>query len=81
MDIAAGLFLIAHGLLHLGIWLPRANPEAPFDPHRSWLLGDVGAVARVLAVVAAGLLIAAGLLVLGGGDRGWPWPRPWCRSC
>ena len=70
MDVAAGLFLIAHGLIHLAIWLPRPKPEAPFDPHHSWLLDNAGAVAKILAVVATGLLIAAGVLVLGGGGAG-----------
>ena len=67
MDVVAGLFLIAHGLVHLGVWLPPAMPDAPFDPHHSWLLGEAGALTRILAVVAAGLLIAGGVLALGGG--------------
>lgn len=67
MDVAAGLFLIAHGLVHLGVWLPPAKSDAPFDPHHSWLFGEAGAVSRILAVVAVGLLIAGGVLALGGG--------------
>lgn len=66
MDVVAGLFLIAHGLVHLGIWLPSAKPDAPFDPHRSWLLEEAGTASRLLAVVAAILLMVAGVLVLGG---------------
>lgn len=56
-------FLIAHGLVHLTIWLmPKPSEEkAPFDPNASWLLGDQKAVAVVLAVIAAALLVAGGL--------------------
>ena len=58
-------FLIAHGLVHLAIWLlPRpSDQEAPFDPDHSWLLGDQQTVAALLAVTAAaaagfGLMLA-----------------------
>jgi hypothetical protein len=56
-------FLIAHGMVHLAIWLmPKpADEKAPFDPDHSWLLGDQKAVAMVLAVTAAALLVAGGL--------------------
>ena len=56
-------FLIAHGLVHLAIWLmPKpADEKAPFDPDHSWLLGDQKAVAVVLAVTAAALLVGGGL--------------------
>jgi len=56
-------FLIAHGLVHLAIWLmPRpAEEKAPFDPDHSWLLGNQKTVAVVLAVMAAVLLLAGGL--------------------
>lgn len=35
-------FLVAHGLVHLAIWLmPKpADDKAPFDPDHSWLVGD-----------------------------------------
>jgi hypothetical protein len=40
-------FLIAHGLVHLAIWLMPKPPDqkAPFDPGHSWLLGDQKTVA------------------------------------
>ena len=55
-------FLIAHGLVHLAIWLMPKPPDqkAPFDPDHSWLFGDQKAVAVVLAVAAAALLVAGG---------------------
>lgn len=70
MSVLGGLFLVAHGLLHLAIWLPAPTGRAPFDPGRSWRFGDVRLPARVLAVAAAGLLSLAGVLVLVGGDAG-----------
>src|SRR4026207_1011810 len=55
-------FLIAHGLVHLAIWLMPKPPgqKAPFDPDHSWLLGDQKTVAVVLAVAAAAVLMAGG---------------------
>ena len=72
MTLAAGLFLIAHGLVHLATWLPAPKDDAPFDPRRSWLVGDSPAVVRPLAITAAGLLVAAGILVLSGAGAGVP---------
>jgi len=64
-------FLIAHGLVHLAIWLmPKPEQKAPFDPGHSWLLGDQKTVAVVLAVTAAALLVF-GRTPVGGGV----WPR------
>jgi hypothetical protein len=56
-------FLIAHGFVHLAIWLMPKPPgqKAPFDPNRSWLLGDQKMVAVILAAAAALLLVAGGL--------------------
>jgi lysylphosphatidylglycerol synthetase-like protein (DUF2156 family) len=55
-------FLIAHGLVHLAIWLmPKpADQKAPFDPDHSWLLGEQNTMAVLLAVSAAALLVAGG---------------------
>lgn len=63
-------FLIAHGLVHLAIWLmPKpAEQKAPFDPDHSWLLGDQKTVAVLLAVTAAVLLVGAGLGLWGAAD-------------
>jgi hypothetical protein len=56
-------FLLGHASIHLAIWATPApkDPNAPFDAWRSWLLGDLRAVATVLAVAAAALLAAAGI--------------------
>jgi hypothetical protein len=65
----AGLFLIAHGLAHLALWVTPPE-DAPFDPSESWLLGDVGPVPRALAVLAFALFLPAGMLVLSGSRPG-----------
>ena len=65
----AGLFLIAHGLLHLAIWLPNPDAKAPFDVGHSPLAGNVRGPARALAVAAAGILAVGGLGLIG--DASW----------
>ena len=73
-----GLFLIAHGLVHAGIWLaplPSGGDGVPFDPKHSWLINGLfgGDAMRVLSI----LLAAAAALgfVLGGAGllahQGW----------
>ena len=66
MQWIAGLFLIAHGLVHLAIWLPKPDPKAPFDVGRSPFAGDVRRVAVVLAVSATVVLAAGGIGLIGG---------------
>jgi hypothetical protein len=70
MSILAGLFLIAHGLVHLAVWVAPPPPEAPFDSRHSWLVGDSGVPSRVLAVAACALFVVAGILVLAGAGAG-----------
>ena len=45
-----GLLPVAHGLVHLPIWLPEPNEATPFDPGHSWLLGAVRRPARARPV-------------------------------
>jgi sulfite exporter TauE/SafE len=56
-------FLIAHGLVHLTVWLmPKpADGKAAFDVNHSWLLGNQRTVAVVLAISASALLVVGGL--------------------
>jgi hypothetical protein len=70
VSVLGGLFLVAHGLVHLAIWLPAPKEDAPFDPGHSWLLGAVRRPARALAVAAGALFALAGVLVLAGADAG-----------
>ena len=62
MSVLGGLFLVAHGLVHLAIWLPAPRQDAPFDPGSSWLFGAVRRPARALAVAAGALFALAGVL-------------------
>lgn len=66
-------FLIAHGLIHLVMWVVPPKPKEgaaaqPFDPSHSWLLGDRRAPAKVGALTAAAVLALAGLGLWAGAD-------------
>lgn len=60
----AGLFLVAHGVVHLLIWLPTRTEDAPFDVHHSPIFGDVRVAASILAVVAGGAFMLGGASVI-----------------
>ena len=70
--ILLGLFVIAHGLVHLAVWGPPPSGDAPMQTARSWLLGDVRPLAVGLAIGAAVLLTGGGIAVLTGAGW-WPW--------
>ena len=70
-------FLMAHGLLHLVIWLPHFDTDTarppPFRPDHSAVLSAVHAphqvahwISIILALVAAWLYVSAGGLVASG---------------
>jgi hypothetical protein len=61
-------FLIAHGGVHLAIWLSPVKADAPFNPSHSWLVGDQRGLAVTLAVVAASLLVVSGIGLWMGGS-------------
>jgi hypothetical protein len=61
-----GLFLIAHGLVHLAIWLAPSTKNAPFDVHHSPLFGDVGILATLLGVAAGTVFVISGIGYLTG---------------
>lgn len=65
----AGLFLIAHGLVHLAIWLPKPDQNAPFDVGHSPFAGNVRRLASALAIAAAVILVLGGLGLIG--DAPW----------
>lgn len=73
MNWLAGLVLVAHGLVHAGIWCTPFNPaKAPFDPRHSWLaarMGLAGPARRfsvMLALAATVLFVISGLAVIAG---------------
>jgi hypothetical protein len=60
LRVLLGLFVVAHGLVTLGIWTAPVTEKAPFNPSHSWLLGDARTFAITLAVVAAITFVVAG---------------------
>ncbi|HEV8339971.1 MAG TPA: hypothetical protein VGR25_10010 [bacterium] len=74
-----GLFLVAHGFIHVAVWLPPYRGEAPFNPSRSWLLGALGVNAGAMRSVAIVLALVAGIGFLLGG-LGWIGGQGWGRS-
>jgi hypothetical protein len=68
--VVLGLFLVAHGLVHAGIWTtpkPATGKARPFDPASSWLLDRLGASQRSAHMVSVVLaLVAAAGFVVGG---------------
>lgn len=77
MNILVGLFLLAHGLIHLSYLAPAPSPGAgrpewPFDMANSWLVTHLGMsvdlirpLGTLLVVMVAVTLGAAGLATLG----------------
>jgi hypothetical protein len=68
--VLAGIFLIAHGLVHIVVWVAPPPPDAPFDSRHSWLLGEAAPLAKALAVISCVLFVPAGVLVLAGAGLG-----------
>lgn len=75
MRILAGLFLIAHGLVHLLYLAPRPedDPNYPFVPEGRWFARALGlapstakAVAGALAVACMVMLVISGIALLAG---------------
>jgi hypothetical protein len=64
------MFIIAHGMMHLAVWVPKPATEdpPPFSPDHSGVLAAARvapavtrAVALALAAVVAGLFVLAGV--------------------
>lgn len=63
--IVIGLFLIAHGLVHVAMYAPPAASDAPFDPAGSWLFRRrLRPLALTLATITAVILVVAGIGLL-----------------
>jgi hypothetical protein len=70
MKLLFGLFLIAHGLLHLSYLAPKPDdPSYPFDFSKGWLANVLGEAAKpigtILAIITATCFVLAGLGVFG----------------
>lgn len=64
MRVAFVIFLFGHAAVHGVMWtLPftDAREDMPFDPAKSWLVGDRPEVAAVLAGLAVVGFVAAGI--------------------
>jgi hypothetical protein len=69
VSVLGGLFLVAHGLVHLAIWLPAPREDARLTPATRGCLVPFGGP-RTLAVAAGSLFALAGVLVVAGADAG-----------
>lgn len=67
----AGLFLVAHGVLHVAIWLSPPPKNAPFDAHRSPLFGDMRVATTAMGLAAGLAFVVSGVGYLAG--QAW-WP-------
>jgi hypothetical protein len=74
-----GLFLVAHGLVHLAVWATPAAKSQRFDPSHSWALQGAGmsatsvrSLSTTLAWVAATLFVLGGLGLIVGADAWRP---------
>ena len=68
-----GLFLVAHGLVHVAVWAAPVAKDQPFDPHHSWALEGAGvstatvdSAARVMSIVSAVAFVVGGIALLAG---------------
>lgn len=65
-----GLFLIAHGLIHVAVYVPHPAADAPFDPTHSWLLRSawVRPIALALASTATAMFVISGIAIFAHQD-------------
>lgn len=55
-----GLFLIAHGLVHVAIWTMPRTSDAPMDVDHWPLFGDIRVAATTLALAAGAGFVVSG---------------------
>lgn len=70
MKLLLGLFLIAHGLIHISYFTPKPDdPNYPFDFTKGWFAALAGSRAKyvgsLLAIVAIACFILCGLGIIG----------------
>jgi hypothetical protein len=79
MATLIGLFLIAHGLVHLAVFAPRPGPSVPWVPRYPFVPGMTGRPAATRRLAAQEFAAATALLFLLAGmaaatGRAWWWP-------
>ena len=72
LRILLGLFVIAHALVHLAVWVPPPGGSTPIQTARSWLFGDVRPLAVGLRRRRSRPAAAGGIALLAGAGW-WPW--------
>jgi hypothetical protein len=74
-----GVFLIAHGLVHLLYFVPADDLKYPMTAERSWLVTRLGVPLRVVRPVVAGLALvgAVGFVLLALSYWGLLVPTSW----
>ena len=74
ISVVTGLFLIAHGLVHILYRIPAPDEKWPFDLSYSWLLTRLGLRTQVLKGLGTVLWMAAltGFVLGGLGALGVP---------
>src|SRR5688572_3973053 len=77
---ALGIFLAAHGLIHLGYITPApADPKYPFDLGKSWLITSVGfneQSVRFLGMILS-VIVVVGFALAGLAATGIVIPQQW----
>jgi len=77
---ALGVFLAAHGLIHLGYVTPApADPKYPFSLSKSWLITGIGLEepsVRMLGIVLSALTVV-GFVLTGLAATGILVPQEW----
>jgi hypothetical protein len=69
MKMLYGLFIIAHGLIHVSYLTPKPeDPKYPFNFDRGWFIGLIGAdavlIGKILVALTVIILVLAGSAIL-----------------
>ena len=82
LKILAGLFLVAHGLVHLMYFVPADDAKYPMTAAKSWLVTRAGASLQVVQVVVAVLatVAAVGFVLLALSFWGLVVPTSWFQT-
>ena len=78
IQVIIGLFLVAHGLVHLLYFVPP-SPDFPMTPDKSWLVRQAGVSLKVVVPLVRTLAVAgaAGFVLLAFSFWDLGVPREW----